>query len=342
VTTGYVYHPSFLEHDLPGHPENARRLRHVMDLLEQAGVLELLIEIEPRLASVDELARVHEVEHIERVRRIAEQGGGALDPDTYANSSSFRVASLAAGGLLSGVEAMFAGEVENCFALVRPPGHHATPSRAMGFCLFNNVAVAARHALDELGAERVFVVDFDVHHGNGTQDIFDHDPQVFYLSTHEYPFYPGTGHWNDAGLGEGAGTVLDVPLPAGVGDAGYAQVFRELVGPAATRFAPDLILVSAGYDAHWEDPLAMMLLSLEGYAHMSRELVHLAQDLCQGRILFALEGGYHLDVLAHGVLNTFYTLMGEEKVSDPLGPCSTEEQDIEGIVSRLAEYHNLA
>ncbi len=341
MPTGYVYHPVYLEHNLPSHPENARRLERIMALLEETGTLARLTPIEPRPATEEELQRVHTSTLVAQVRRVAERGGGHLDPDTYTNARSYEAALMAAGGLLAAVEAVLAGRIDNGFALVRPPGHHATPARAMGFCLFNNVAVAARHALTFPSVQRVFIADFDVHHGNGTQEIFEADPDVFYFSTHEYPFYPGTGHWTETGIGAGKGTVLNVPLPAGVGDEGYLRVFRELAWPLARRFRPDLILVSAGYDAHWQDPLAMMRLTLTGYAQIARELVRMARELCDGRILFTLEGGYHLDVLAHGVLNTFYALLGEETVSDPFGAPQASEPDISDLIQRVKEVHNL-
>lgn len=342
MATGYVYHPVYLEHDLPGHPENAGRLRRIMELLEKSGLLERLTAVEARLAAPEELERVHTRTYIEQVRRVAERGGGHLDPDTYMNARSYEAAQMAAGGLLAAVEALLDGRIANGFALVRPPGHHALPDRGMGFCLFNNVAVAARHAQTFPSVRRVFIADFDVHHGNGTQAVFEDDPGVFYFSTHEYPFYPGTGHWSEVGEGEGKGTVLDVPLPAGVGDRGYARVFEELVWPLARRFQPDLILVSAGYDGHWQDPLAMMRLSLDGYAYLSRELVAMANELCGGRILFTLEGGYHLDVLANGVLNTFRALLGESEVSDPFGLPASPEPDISPLLDRLREVHGLS
>jgi len=341
MATGYVYHPIYLEHNLPHHPENARRLERILTLLEEAGMLGRLEAVGPRPATEEELERVHTPAYIERVQRMAERGGGHLDADTYVNDRSYEAAQMAAGGLLAAVEALLAGRIDNGFALVRPPGHHALSDRGMGFCLFNNVAVAACHALTFPQIAWVLIADFDVHHGNGTQAIFDADPHVFYFSTHEYPFYPGTGHWREVGQGEGKGTVLDVPLPAGVGDAGYARVFEELLWPLARRFRPDLILVSAGFDAHWQDPLAMMRLSLAGYARLARELVGMAEELCDGRILFTLEGGYHLDVLAHGVLNTFYALLGEDTISDPLGPAPPGEPDVEPLLDRLKALHSL-
>ncbi len=342
MATGYVYHPIYLEHHQPGHPENARRLERIMAALREAGMLERLTPVEACPASEEELARVHTPAHIALVRRVAERGGGHLDADTYMNARSYDAAVMAAGGLLALVEAVLEGRVRNGFALVRPPGHHALSDRGMGFCLFNNVAVAARHAQTFPGIQRVFIADIDVHHGNGTQAIFEADPTVFYFSTHEYPYYPGTGHWSEVGVGEGEGAILNVPLPAGVGDRGYLRVYEELVWPLVRRFRPDLILVSAGYDSHWQDPLAMMQLSLTGYARIARELVAMAEELCGGRIVFALEGGYHLDVLAHGVLNAFYALLGEETVSDPFGPpFPASEPDIEALLARLKERHRL-
>lgn len=342
MATGYVYHPVYLEHNQPGHPENARRLERIMVALRDTGVLERLTLVEARTATEEELARVHTPGYIAQVRRVAERGGGHLDADTYMNARSYDAAVMAAGGLLALVEAVVEGRVRNGFALVRPPGHHALPDRGMGFCLFNNVAVAARHAQTLPGIRRVFIADIDVHHGNGTQAVFEADPTVFYFSTHEYPYYPGTGHWSEAGTGQGEGSVLNVPLPAGVGDQGYMRVYEELVWPLARRFRPDLILVSAGYDSHWQDPLAMMQLSLGGYARIARELVAMAEELCGGRIVFTLEGGYHLDVLAHGVLNGFYALLGEETVSDPFGPpFPASEPDIGPLLARLKERHRV-
>jgi acetoin utilization deacetylase AcuC-like enzyme len=341
LNTAYVYDPIYLAHDLPSHPENARRLRRILDVLETENLLEHLTCLEPRPATEEELERVHTPEHVARVRQMAQSGGGNLDPDTYVAPRSFDAALMAAGGLIRAVEAVLVGEIDNGFALVRPPGHHATPSRAMGFCLFNNVAVAARAARAEGGAERVLIVDFDVHHGNGTEIVFADDPAVFYVSTHQYPYYPGTGHWSEIGSGVAEGTVLDVSLPPGVGDAGYGQVFAELVWPLAQRFDPDVILVSAGYDAHWNDPLAQMNLSLSGYAWLGRELVDMAAQLCEGRIVFTLEGGYQLDVLACGVLNAFYAMLGEDTIADPFGPSPYPERPVDELIARLRELHDL-
>jgi acetoin utilization deacetylase AcuC-like enzyme len=341
MATGYVFDPIYLEHDLPSHPENAGRLSAVIEALEESGMTSRLELLEPRPATRAEMERVHTRGHIERVKALAESGGGNLDADTYVCTRSYDAATVAAGGVIRAVEAVLTGEVKNAFALVRPPGHHATASRGMGFCLFNNVAIAARHALADQAIQRVFIADFDVHHGNGTEELFAADPAVFYFSTHQYPYYPGTGHWRNRGEGAGEGTVLDVPLPPGVGDTGYARVYEQLVWPVIKRFSPDLILVSAGYDAHWEDPLAGMRLSLAGYAAIQRELVRMGNEFCDGRLVFTLEGGYRRDALAAGVLNAFYAMLGEETVLDPLGSPPVPGEVPEELIALLRSLHNL-
>ena len=213
----------------------------------------------------------------------------------------------------------------------------------MGFCLFNNVAIAARYALTERGLDRILIMDFDVHHGNGTQDEFENDPAVMYISTHQYPYYPGSGYWNETGSSDGQGSIINVPLGGGVGDAGFARIFEEIVGPAAWRFQPELILVSAGYDAHWDDPLAYMQLSIGGYAAIAQALKDLAEELCDGRLAFTLEGGYHLEALAYSVLNTFGVLLDDREwqLVDPLGPSPNQEQPVSDIIERVRQIHGL-
>jgi len=338
--TAYVYDPIYLEHNLPGHPEGRERLVRIMGLLKEKGLLKRLKPIEASPIPMEVLERVHSPDYIERVRLMAERGGGHLDLDTYMNASSYEAALKAAGGLVNLVKAILADEVNNGFALVRPPGHHAVRDRGMGFCIFNNVAVAARFALEE-GIERILIADFDVHHGNGTQDAFYNDPHVLYFSTHQYPYYPGTGHWSEIGEGEGRGYNVNVPLSAGVGDKGYRRIFEELLYPLAERYRPQLILVSAGYDAHWADPLAGMKLSITGYAHLTRVLKAMAEDFCGGKIAFTLEGGYHLEVLAYSVLNTFRVLLGDEDVLDPLGPSPSPERSVNTLLAQLREFHSL-
>jgi acetoin utilization deacetylase AcuC-like enzyme len=341
MKTAYVYHPLYLAHKLPGHPERPERLERVMETLQDQGILERLLELDPVPATEAEIELVHSAALRSRVQLMAARGGGYMDADTYINARSYDAALLAAGGVNTAVRAILQDQVDNAFCLVRPPGHHATPNRAMGFCLFNNIAIAARVAQKEHGLERVLIVDFDVHHGNGTQDIFIQDPSVLYFSIHQYPHYPGTGHWSETGQGQGKGTTVNVSLPAGVGDEGYARVFQSLLWPVARRFRPQLILVSAGFDAHWDDPLAFMLLSLTGYASLARQLRNMAQELCAGRIVFALEGGYHLDVMAYSVLNNLYALLGDDTIIDPLGPPPMGEEDIEALIGALLRLHSI-
>jgi acetoin utilization deacetylase AcuC-like enzyme len=341
MKTAYVYDPLYLAHRLRGHPERPERLERVLETLEQQGVLDRLLHLDPEPATEGQIELVHSAAHRQNVQRIARQGGGHLDADTYVNGRSYEIALLAAGGVNIAVGAVLRDEIDNAFCLVRPPGHHATANRGMGFCLFNNVAIGARVAQQEHGVERVMIVDFDVHHGNGIQDIFIEDPSVFYFSTHQYPHYPGTGHWRETGRGSGDRATINVPLPPGVGDQGYQRVFHSLLQPLAREFRPQLILVSAGFDAHWSDPLASMLLSLKGYAHLVQELVDLATSLCSGSIVFALEGGYHLEVLSHGVLNAFYALLREDAIIDPLGPSPVDEKPVDGLIRELCQYHGI-
>jgi acetoin utilization deacetylase AcuC-like enzyme len=227
-------------------------------------------------------------------------------------------------------------------AAVRPPGHHAMPDHGMGFCLLGNVAIAAHHARIRYAVQRVLIVDYDVHHGNGTEAMFYDDPSVLYISTHQYPFYPGTGAATDIGAGAGEGYTVNIPLPAGSGDTNYATVFEQIVWPAAERFRPQLVLVSLGFDAYWADPLAGMRLTLRGYSHLAREVVHMAQRFCDGKVVFALEGGYDLDALRDGVSNVARVLLGDP-TSDPSEPPPGPgaDPDISTLLLRVRRVHGL-
>jgi acetoin utilization deacetylase AcuC-like enzyme len=342
VSTGYVYDPLYLEHNEPGHPENRGRLEQTMRHLQDSRLLGRMTRLEPRDAAVGELSAVHRPAYIDRVRSAAETGRRWLDPDTYVGARSYAAAVRAAGGLLCAVDAVLADEVDNAFALVRPPGHHALADRAMGFCLFNNVAIAARHALQQHGLDQVLIVDFDLHHGNGTQDAFYEENHVLYFSTHQYPYYPGTGHWQETGRGVGEGYTVNVPLPAGVGDAGYQQVLDQVLVPVTGRFRPQLILASAGYDAHWSDPLGMMLLSVAGYAKIAATLTGLASELCDGRLVLTLEGGYNLEALSACIAATLSVLLGDEEVKDPIGPAVRRERSVDDVISAVKRAHELS
>jgi acetoin utilization deacetylase AcuC-like enzyme len=341
MTTAYVYDEVFLKHDQAGHPESRHRLEAIMQRLQESGVLARLTHISARPATREQLARAHRPQYIDYVQRVTEQGGGYLDPDTYVCADSFQAAAMAAGGLIEATLAVTDGRVDNAFGLVRPPGHHAMPGHGMGFCLFGNVALAALAARQERGIERILIVDFDVHHGNGTQAIVQDDPAICFVSTHQYPYYPGTGAMNEIGSGPAKGSLVNIPLSPGAGDRTFQALYEQVLTPVARRFAPQLMLVSAGYDAHWDDPLAGLTLSLTGYAWIARTLVALAGELCDGRIVFALEGGYHQEALSYGVLNTFYALLGDATVTDPLGPSPWPERDASAYVASLRELHNL-
>ncbi len=280
-----------------GHPERPARLGAVAEAIAaHPGCARL----SPRLAEDDELLRVHTAEHLRVLRRAAQNAPTQLDADTYCGPRSESVARLAAGGLVEVVRAVAAGDAIRGLAAVRPPGHHAEAARAMGFCLLNNAAIAVRAIQAEGGAERVLVVDWDVHHGNGTQHVFEEDPSVLYFSTHQFPYYPGTGAADEAGRGRGTGATLNVPMPAGCGDTEYIGVFQRVLAPAARAFGPDLILVSCGFDAHRDDPLASMEVSGNGFLALAHLVRALADELCRGRLVFALEGGYSLSGLAEG------------------------------------------
>jgi len=322
MKAGLVYDPIYLEHDTGDHVENSQRLVATMSYLKETGIKEKLSCLPPRPATVEELAMIHTPEYISYVKSKAEKGGGWLDPDTVMSPKSYEAALYAAGGLMVAVEAVMKGEADNAFALVRPPGHHAIHDRAMGFCIFNNIALAAKFALSKFSLNRVLIADFDVHHGNGTQDAFYADPKVLYFSTHQYPFYPGTGWMDETGTGEGEGTTVNFPMATGWGDEEYLRAFNEVLVPVARGFQPQLILVSAGFDAHWADHLAMMRVSVKSFAQMVMILKELAAELCQGRLVFTLEGGYNLQVVASSIKATLDVLLGNSETDDPLGKAS--------------------
>ncbi|MFC1916505.1 histone deacetylase, partial [Chloroflexota bacterium] len=287
------------------------------------------------------LSQVHHEHYINYIREAAQKGDVWLDADTVMSPGSYDAALYAAGGAIKATEAIINGEVNSAFALVRPPGHHATSRQAMGFCLFNNIAIAAKYALTR--CECILIIDFDVHHGNGTQEAFYTDPQVVYISIHQYPHYPGTGSTEETGRGAAKGTTVNIPLPGGSGDTEYRQVFEQIVVPVARRFRPQLILVSAGYDAHWADQLAMMQVSTSGFAQMVKIIKALADELCGGRLVFTLEGGYDLTALAASVKATFEVLLGKTSIEDTLGPAQNRwaTPDITALIKTIKEKHDL-
>ena len=322
-------------HTHPQHPEHAGRMQAILNLLEADGMRGRIMPVDGWEASDRDLLRVHSPLHLERVRDT-EQGVGIqwFDTDTYGNEHSWQAARSAAGTVVEVTHRVLTGQAVNGMALVRPPGHHATPDRAMGFCLFNNIAVAAAWALAETDVNRVLILDFDVHHGNGTQDIFWRDPSVLFVSLHQSPLYPFTGDASETGGPSAEGLNCNLPLPPGVGDKGYLRMLDEVAVPLAEAFAPDLILVSAGYDGHWLDPLAHTQLTVAGYTAMVRRLVELAAGLCRNRLVLVLEGGYRLEVLAHAVVNSIAALAGADGPGDPFGAPRQGERDIAKLIAK--------
>ncbi|MCX6376922.1 MAG: histone deacetylase [Armatimonadetes bacterium] len=309
--TALVYSERYLIHD-PGteHAENAGRLRAIVAALEESGLRGRLTVLSPTPAETSQIIRVHDAAHVERVRKACESAPANLDRDTTVSRDSYDVALLAAGGVLKAVDAVMDGRVRNAFCAVRPPGHHATRDKAMGFCLFNNVAIAARHIQDKHAIRRILIVDWDAHHGNGTQEIFYGDPEVLYFSAHQFPCYPGTGSATESGEGPGKGFTINVPMSAGSGDAEYLKAFSEILTPAAEEFKPEFVLISAGFDAHENDPLTNLNVTTEGFAALTALVKGIADTHCGGRLVSVLEGGYHPENLAAAVVAHVAVLMG--------------------------------
>ena len=301
----------FHEHDTGDHPENAGRLLAIDTELERLELLAGRPEFPFNAALDDILARVHDPRYIAGIREFSAQGGGWLDADTRVGARSVDIAALAAGAGVAAVDAALDGRAQHGFVLARPPGHHATPSRGMGFCLFNTIAVAAAHALTR-GLDRVLIVDWDVHHGNGTQDAFYETDEVLFCSVHQWPLYPGTGAASERGAGNGAGYTINVPLPAGANDDAYIEVFDRVIVPAANAFQPQIVLISAGFDAHANDPLASMLVTERGFANLARRVVEIAADHADDRVVAFLEGGYAPPALAASVVATLAELDGDD------------------------------
>jgi acetoin utilization deacetylase AcuC-like enzyme len=295
--TGVVKDRRYLEHVMdPGHPESPERLQEIYQMLEEEEMRgRTLGKVKPRPATREEIEMVHSPDYIDLIASTAGKPHVRLDMDTSACAKSYETALWAAGGLLELIKVVMQEKLDNGFALVRPPGHHAEKDRAMGFCIFNNIAIGARYALRNFSLQRILIVDWDVHHGNGTQNSFYEDPQVLYFSTHRYGFfYPGTGGATEVGKGKGEGFTVNVPLPTGAGDADYGNIFEKLLKPIALEYQPQLILVSAGFDTHYNDPLGGMDVSEKGYARMTQILMEIAEATTQGKLVLTLEGGYNV------------------------------------------------
>ncbi len=302
MQVGLVYHPDYLKHDAgPQHPERPDRLESVIHRLETSDNVQPLLSLDITHDAESWVARVHQPAHIRAVETTREHAYAALDADTITCRDSYTVAVKAVAGMLAAADAVIAGQLSHVFCAVRPPGHHAEAHRPMGFCLFNNVAILARYLQQHHGLDTILIIDWDVHHGNGTQHIFEDDPSVLYCSTHQYPFYPGTGATTETGAGRGTGYTLNVPLAPGTGDATYIDVFEQQLLPRALEYRPDCVLISAGFDAHYADPLAQMQVTEEGYRRMTQVVKEIAATCSNQRLISVLEGGYNLDALGRSV-----------------------------------------
>ena len=341
--------PFFQEHETGSHPENAQRLVAIDAALDRQPWIHdpsEVVQLTPEPAEVADVERAHTKEYLRKLHQIAVAGGGMLDMDTLMSEHSYDVAMQAAGASIQAVNAVLDGTARTSMALVRPPGHHARPSSQMGFCLINNAAVAALYALERRDVQRVAIVDFDVHHGNGTQEILEHDPRVLYCSLHQAPCYPFTGDLSETGVTE---NVLNIPLPPYSGDAEYAAAFEQLIVPKLRQFKPQLIIASAGYDAHWTNSRYVhgvtMLVTVRGFARMVQDLRDAAAELCDGRLVLLLEGGYEPAALAASVVASLDVLRGMNyaDVTDTIGPARSGHwpSDVNALLERIRSLHKL-
>lgn len=316
-TTGIVTDSRYIKHD-PGafHPESPQRLEALYEMLEGGNMRGKYYQIEPRHVEMSELTLIHRRPYIDEVAATAGMSRTSLDADTVTSADSYEAALLAAGGLINAVDLVMEGTIKNAFAFVRPPGHHAEAGHSGGFCLFNNVAVAAAAARRKHGLKRILLVDWDLHHGNGTQHSFYDDPGVLYFSTHQYPYYPGTGSAGEIGRGAGEGYTINVPLSRGRGDADYVKIFKDLLEPVALAYKPELVLVSVGFDICQGDTLGGMEVSVQGFANLMRVLMNIADQCCDGRLAATLEGGYNISMLVKSSKAVLKEMNGETRVSD--------------------------
>ena len=337
---GIVKDKRYLEHNMGAyHPESPKRLEVIYEMLEDADIKDKFVEISPREASQQEICYIHSPEYLSMIAQTEGKPHVTLDPDTSTCENSYRVALLAAGGLCEAIASVVTGKTENAFALIRPPGHHAERDRAMGFCIFNNVAIGARYAQKVYSLKKVLIADWDLHHGNGTQHAFEDDPTVLYFSTHQYPYYPGTGAFEEQGVGKGKGFTVNVPLSYGYGDSEYAEIYKTLLTPIAVEFDPDLVLISAGFDIYEGDPLGGMSVSPTGFAALTRILMQIADRCCSGRLVITLEGGYNLNGLRQSVKAVLKELL-DLNFTDPEQVAKRAREDmVNRVINRVKQVH---
>ncbi len=332
--TGIVKDNRYLLHSGGfSHPESPERLAGIYEMLDNPAMSWKFTRIEAREATYDEIASVHSPSYIDFIAGTEGKDHVILDPDTVTSPETYHIAKLAAGGLCNAIDSVMNGEVDNAFAFVRPPGHHAGRHTAAGFCIFNNVAIGAMHAMLKHGLKKILIVDWDLHHGNGTQSIFYREPRVLYFSTHQYPYYPGTGSMQEIGQDKGEGYTINVPMRAGAADASCVNIFLKILEPVALEYQPQLLLVSAGFDAYFKDPLGRMRLTPEGFAALARILLNIADICCHGRLVAVLEGGYHVAGLAKSAKSVLEEMSDENHFSSER--FSALEQDIDEDTDRL-------
>jgi len=340
--TGIVKDYTYLEHD-PGsfHPETPRRLQAIYEMLESPDMKGKYVTITPRLASQREIAMNHSESYVDLVAETSGKQYYSLDPDTQTSARSYEAALLAAGGFCNAIDSVIEGTVDNAFALVRPPGHHAEHGRGAGFCIFNTIAIGARHAMKKHGIKRILIVDWDLHHGNGTQHSFYNEKGVLYFSTHQSPFYPGTGGLDETGRGDGLGYTINVPLRSGPGDAEFIRIFKRILEPVARRYKPEIILLSAGFDIYKGDTMGGMNVSASGFAYLTRILMDIAATHCRGRLIATLEGGYNVGGQAQSVKAVLKEMRGETVVSESYleriesGSSRSVERTIEKVIDQI-------
>lgn len=346
--TGIVQDQRYLQHSAGAyHPESPQRLAAVHAMLNTPTMAQKFVQITPREATHQEIEMIHVPPYVEDIAETAGKDRVYLDPDTSTSPESYETAKLAVGGLLNAIDSVMQKTVDNAFALVRPPGHHAEYDSAAGFCIFNNVAIGALHAINKYNLKKILIVDWDLHHGNGTQHSFEDDPRVLYFSTHQYPYYPGTGSLQEVGRGKGEGYTINVPLSVGANDASFVKIFRKILQPVALQYKPDFVLVSAGFDTYFQDPLGGMRVTPKGFAAMTRILLGIADTCCEGRLVAVLEGGYHAAGLADSIKAVLEEMHNDTVCTEEQLAAMEKEADasadnvIKQVTAKIKPYWNV-